>query len=320
MKSLIPIRTQTLRRIVYWLTLSVLVHARGAAVQSGATNANAAIDQRVKEASAKLGAVMPQAEKLTIQGKSKEAEALIRDVFPVASRSPEESLVLGNVLFKAQPKQAYDFHRQAAAQLPRYPGALLEWALEQHRAKNYAGAAATYAAYNKAVPEHAPIWGLAAECAVRTGKLAEAVVLWKSSEKAQRGTLEQLEELVCEVNGRLPNAAVREDLLQRVEKRDERAARDVLLLDAAWESDWWNTGPRRAQLEYDVATVRRVFAKRGAAIQPALCVAECALIEGATGRRAILVRYGYLVDPKATLPTMARRCRNCSDSRSTRGS
>lgn len=245
---------------------------------------------------------MPQAESLAVEGRNQEGYALILSVFPEATRSVEESLVLGNVLFKAHPEQSYDFHRQAAAQLSRYPNALLEWALEQHRAKKYAGASETYAAYCKAVPDYAPVWGLAAECAMRTGKLTEAVSLWKASEKARRGTIEQLESLVCEVNGRLPHESVRTDLLRRAEKRNEPAARELLLLDSDWEEDWWNKQPRPSRLEHDLATIRSVFPNANASLQPALCVAECELLQDKSGTRAVLMRYHYLIDADATLP------------------
>jgi hypothetical protein len=261
------------------------------------------IDDQVAAASRAIGPALKEAEELTIRGQGKEADARLLGVFPDATRTPAQMLVLGNVLFKAQPKLAYALHRQAAEQLPNHANALLEWAMEQHRAKEYAGAASTYERFSKLQPDYAPALGLAAECAIRTGDVAKAVALWKASEQARRGTLNQLESLVCEVNGQFPNEGKRMDLLRRAEAGEEKAACELMLLDAAWPLDWWNTVPRRSRLDYDQQVVRRGFTKPGAQLRAALCVAECELLENKSNLRATLASGGFLVDEKATLPS-----------------
>jgi glutamate dehydrogenase (NAD(P)+) len=83
---------------------------------------------------------------------------------------------------------------------------LLEWALQQHRRKDFAGALKTYRTYLKMQPDYAPVFGLAAECAIRTDDITEALALWQKSERAGKGTLERFESLVCDVNGGILNA------------------------------------------------------------------------------------------------------------------
>jgi predicted RNA polymerase sigma factor len=76
---------------------------------------------------------------------------------------------------------------------------LLEWAMEQHRAGEHAGALAAYDAYSKQHRQYAPVHGLAADCLIRLGRTREAASRWKESENATEGTLVKLESLVCEI-------------------------------------------------------------------------------------------------------------------------
>src|SRR5262249_41079514 len=159
---------------------------------------------------------------------------LILAVFPETTRTPVEALVAGNVLFKQDPKRAYALHKLAAAGLPDSRDAQWEWAIEQQRAREYAGALKTYDGCIKSRPNYAMAYGLAAECAIREGKIAEAVKYWNDSEKATEGTMLDLETMVCEVNGPLPPDGERERLLKLVAGGDAKAAESLLLLDCDW--------------------------------------------------------------------------------------
>ncbi len=112
-------------------------------------------DAKMREAAAKLSPVMKQAEAMLVEGKLTEANALVLNTFPQETRTPAQSLILGNVLYGPDPKLSYELHKAAAAGLPNSPEALFEWAMEQHRAKEYAAAAKTYDAYLKLKPDHA---------------------------------------------------------------------------------------------------------------------------------------------------------------------
>src|SRR6185312_438729 len=106
------------------------------------------------------------------------------DTFPITSRTPAQNFVLANVLFKAAPANSYALHRLVAQQASAVPEALLEWALEQHRKKQYVEALRTYREYTRLDPDYAPVYGLAAECALRIGDISRAIDLWTKSEKA----------------------------------------------------------------------------------------------------------------------------------------
>ena len=75
--------------------------------------------------------------------------------FPENTRTPADSFLLGNVFFETDWKQSYALHQAAAKALPDNDNVQWEWALEQHRAGEYAGALATYEAYSKVKPRSA---------------------------------------------------------------------------------------------------------------------------------------------------------------------
>src|SRR6185295_11741135 len=154
------------------------------------------IRESMRGAMKKVEPVLKTAGELSLIGNVDEALQRILDTFPEKTRTPAQSLVLGNILYKEEPKLAYTLHKAAATAVPNEPHAQLEWAMEQHRAKEYAGALASYDTYLKAMPDHAPVWGVAAECLIRLGKTKEAVEYWMHSEMVQSGSIEDFETFV----------------------------------------------------------------------------------------------------------------------------
>ncbi len=270
-----------------------------------AATGDTAIAEQIDAAVTKLTPVLETAESLNIQGKFEDANASILATFPEGTSHGVEKFVLGNILFPALPKMSYDLHKQAAEALPNNSAILYEWALEQHRAKEYEGAAKAYEAFSKLRPNYAPALGLAAECAIRSGNLQKAVALWKSSENATDGTLDELESLVCEVNGGIQNEPTRIRLLRLAEKGDDKAAAEMILLDSEWTTDWWNRAPSYERLENDLKLVKKTFQKPRTELRAAICAAQCFLQiqkEDKSDLRATLVSSGFLFDDKATLP------------------
>jgi tetratricopeptide (TPR) repeat protein len=269
------------------------------------TPGDTAIAEQIDADATKLTPVLEAAESLNIQGKFDDANTHILETFPEATRTAAQKFVLGNILFKALPKTSYDLHKQAAKALPNNAAVLYEWALEQHRAKEYEGAAKTYEAFSKFQPNYAPALGLAAECAIRAGNVQKAMALWKSSENATDGTLDDLESLVCEVNGGIQNEPTRIRFLRLAEKGDDQAAVEMILLDSDWTTDWWNRAPSYERLENDLTLVKRTFQKPRTELRAAICAAECFLQiqkEDKSDLRATLASSGFLFDDKATLP------------------
>jgi hypothetical protein len=252
-----------------------------------------------------LGPVLEQVGQQLEEGQFDPANQRLLAFFPPSGRTTAQTLALANTLYGVDAKLSYRLHKQAAQELPQEPLVLLEWAMEQHRAGEYAGALEVYNAYSKAHPQFAPVHGLAADCLIRLGRTSEAVARWQESERAHDGSLETLESLVCEVYRDPSLEQQRAALRTRAQQGDTGAAVRLMALDGRYEHDWWNNGPNRAHLEHDLPLLQNL--PPGPRINAARCAAECLLKPEPTAQeiRAILNRYGCLVDPQKTLPSDA---------------
>lgn len=265
--------------------------------------------EAIATASKRIMGPMESAETLMVEGQVERANTLVLETFPEATRTPAEKFVLANVLCRALPKLSYQFHKEAVEAMPTNPDVLFEWALEQHRAHEYEAAGATYRAYSALRPDHAPAFGLAAECALRSGKIKEAIALWAKSECARSGTLEQLEALVCEVNGHIEHDSERMALMKSANDGDEVAAAQMLLLEMSWDADWWTMRPSYKRLKYDLPRLKSSFKKPSRDLEAAFCVAECALASERDENveiGTIFKTYGFLIDANGTLPTSGK--------------
>ncbi len=266
--------------------------------------ADEATDMRT--AAQKISGVMGEAEKLYAKGAFEESFKVLFDTFPEATRTPVQTLILANVIYRHHPKQSYEMHRQAALAMPSNPGAQLEWAVEQHRAKEWAGAAATYEAFDKLTPGFIPAYGLWAQCLIEQGKLKDACAMWGKFETASRGSIQEFQRLTCEANWRGYPMRQRAELFKKASEGDLNAARGLVLLDANFPTNWWVRGPMPTYLAGDAEMLRKApFAQKDQAAAKELI--DAAEIAQAASRRRVnvtdlLKEKGYLFDPKGTLP------------------
>lgn len=266
--------------------------------------ASTSFSEEMRSASRVVGAVLPKAELLLVEGRIAESRQLVLNAFPDLPRSPAQELVLGNVLFRQDRVQSYELHKSAALRAPDQADALLEWGLEQHRRKEYRAALTTYRQAIEAGRVDAVIYGLAAECAIRLDDTKSAIELWQKSE-ASAGRLETFESIVCELNETRDPFAERAALSPKVDAGDETAAAALLLLVTQWPTDWWNTNKHPKYFDADLARIRKKFRpKPQSELAAAVCAAELASIQplDAGGGREILKKHGFLFDPAATLP------------------
>ncbi len=262
---------------------------------------------QMRAASAAVRGSLTVAGDLLLEGKPDEATQKILGTFPEATRTPVESLVLGNVLFKQEREVSYNLHKRAAETLTDMLDVQFEWALQLHRAGEFGHAIEPYRRYLKAHPNRAPVWGVLAECVLRTGDTKEACETWIKSERATDGSLEDVETLICELHEEPPMEHRRGELLRGVEKGDVESAEKLIALDAAWEFDWWNRRAHKANLKHDAEAVRRSPIEPSRRFDAVLCAAECALAmadEEADnhGIKDILRKYDFLTDREATIP------------------
>ncbi len=250
-----------------------------------------------------------QADKLFVEGKFEEATKVLLDVFPEAKRTPMQELMLGNAFFGINRKRSYALHKSAAEKLPENMDAQFEWAIEQHRAKEYEGALKAYKVALAARPGYVPLRGLVADCAIRTGDIALALAMWTEPQKSPTGTLQQFEVMVCEVNSGRDAPLEREELLKKVVGGDEKAAVDLLLLDSAWPFNWWTEVPNKPCLENDQRTTLKWLPPGVSdAVRESRTLARCASVpkpdKDKIGR--LLKEDRCLIDADFTLPTEGR--------------
>jgi tetratricopeptide (TPR) repeat protein len=229
-------------------------------------------------------------------------------IFPADTRTGVQALVVGNGLFEYDPKAAYELHKEAVTKLPDEPNVQLEWAMEQHRAGEYAGAAESYSKYLEAEPEFALGWGLLAECLLQTGETDAAVDAWNKAEAATVGTLVELESFVCQVHTRRSLLWARAELLAQAKEGDIDAAERLIAHDCDFEHDWWNRGPHRDFLTNDLQVLRAIEFKDADRVSAIVCAGEAALASESEPEKVatILRDRGLLCDDAHTLPMSNR--------------
>jgi hypothetical protein len=259
----------------------------------------------LKAAYEKTKPLLERGRTLILEGKLDEAEGALLELFPEAGRTPVQAYLLGNLLWPSNPKMSYALHQRAAEKFPEEPDVQLEWAMEQHRAGDYAGAADAYAKYSAAVPEYAVAWGLAADCLIRAGRDRDAVKAWKASEDAKKGSLELFESMVCEIHRESIPLRLRADHLKGVAKGELDAAVALIALDGFYPGDWWNNRANKEFLSRDLVVVRKQKfgeSRRMEAIECVAALAPAKSDETSTVRDA-LTKFRFLTDPDVTIPS-----------------
>lgn len=215
------------------------------------------LERELKSAGDRIDAVRATADALMAQGEFDKANETLLAVFPDGKRSPAQALVLGNVLFNQLPSASYKLHKEAAKAFSDDLTAQFEWALEQHRAGEYDAARATWDKLCKKAPDQAIYHALRAECLIRTNRGVEAAAAWQASEAARSGKREDFENLLCELKNRNTPHRDRGALIQGVRRGDIADAEKLILLDAAFHSNWWVSEPDLAYLDADIALIGR---------------------------------------------------------------
>lgn len=262
----------------------------------------------VQQASAELEAPQEVAGKMLLGGDLSGSTKYLMDAFPESTRTLSQAFVLGNILFAAAPEVSYELHKKVAKELPDEPYAQLEWALQQHRQKEYAGAVEAYSVVTKAMPDRAVFHGLQAECFIQIGRIEEAVAAWKRSEAAKNGTLVDLESMVCEINGGFLPLGKRCLLIERVRAGDLEAAEELVVHDAAYTTDWWNTNVNARFLRDDIELIRGMKSDEKKDVDEIVRVGIIILAaeKDAEAAKSAFVQNRLLLDDAHSLPTRAK--------------
>jgi|JI6StandDraft_1071083.scaffolds.fasta_scaffold01816_8 tetratricopeptide (TPR) repeat protein len=259
----------------------------------------------VADAYREIDQKIPEANQLLAEGRWTEAVRLLNSVHPKDQRTVDQSQALASFMFQLHPEESYELHKEVAAAHPDKEMPNYLWAMEQHRRGEWKGALASYRLASRLMKDYAPTYGLAAECALRLGKVDEAMELWEKSEKAQTGTLEEFETEVCRIHGPLPKHRERETLMTKAKAGDVDAAVGVIALDLEWPEDWWNSGPNKNFLKVDLAA----FSERqepGRELELALLAAKLATEEFEPKKAKELLSDVGLLLRKPVLPVNGR--------------
>ena len=197
------------------------------------------------------------------EGKLDEAIALMLRAVPEKERTPEQAFLLGNMLFDLAPEVSARLHEEAWRALPAMPPVAYEWALQHHRAGRHREAEDLYAGLVAGeVFAAPPVHALRADCLLHLGRHADAVQSWKQANGAQHHT--EIEEAVCWIYGPSSPYARRCAMLARAAKGEAKALEEAVLLDLAFDRDWWNVERQEEFLAHDLALAKKAFGETSA--------------------------------------------------------
>lgn len=185
---------------------------------------------------------------------------------PDNDRTAAHAFLLGNLLFDLAPDAAARFHEEAYRKEPKLPPVVYEWALDHHRAHRYREAEELYASLIQgglfAAP---PVHALRADCLLHLGRHADALSEWKTADPGEHHT--EIEQAACWVYGPRSPYARRCEYLVRAAKGGADGAlalEQAVLLDLAFERDWWNVGREDEFLQHDLALAKKALGETNA--------------------------------------------------------
>ncbi len=174
---------------------------------------------------------------------------------------PVAAFVIANALYGSDPASSYRLHLRAQSALPDEPAVALGVALEQHRRGEYAAASANYRRV-LATGKLAHFSALLADCLVRTGQLKAAVTAWNRADPVRHHT--EVDYAICAVYGPLLPTQRRGDLIAQIEKGDLTKLASLILLDLAFDTDWWNAKIYEDGLNRDLKRAAELLGRKDA--------------------------------------------------------
>lgn len=285
---------------------ALLLGALASVAPAATTRPSADFPLEVRRALSTLSSVLPTCNRLIEAGDLPGALARLAAVFPEAQRSAAQSLALGNVLFDLDAKQSYALHRAAYQAEPASPLTLWEWAIEQHRAGDFANAQAAYEAYARLTPRRAACFAMQADCLLRLNRLTDAARAWQRAEQLTPESPNEIEQLICSVH-RAPAPFARRDRLLKdaVEKKDPALAGDLIALDCDFPQDACTSGPNRNYALRDLPKLAAALPWKENDPQYRALLAGAGIAQSGGNPRAmrgILQRQQLLIDPDQTVP------------------
>ncbi len=215
--------------------------------------------------------------------------------------TPLAAYLIGNALYSSDPAASYRLHLRAFQAWPQEPAVTLEFAREQHRRGEYAAAVFNYRhviATGKA-PQYS---ALLADCLVRTDQLKAAVEAWNQADVAKNHAT--IDAAICSIYGPLSPFKRRGDLIAKIEAGDLAKLSDLILLDLAFDTDWWNAKVYDDGLGQDLKRAGQLLPRRDERYQALMIYAKLARLaqKKASDIQKALTDARLVIGPGATLP------------------
>jgi hypothetical protein len=229
-----------------------------------ATDAKAWYDQRT--------AVFEEAAKLGAEGYPAAGNQILLTLAE-EDGGPIAAFVIGNTLYASDPASSYRLHLSALNSLPNEPGAALGAALEQHRRGEFAAAIPNYrrALQGGSGPHFS---ALLADCLLHTGQFKAAVEAWNQANHARNVTA--IDYAICFIYGPLAPVQRRGDLIAQIEAGDLTKFTDLILLDLAFDTDWWTAKVNDEALDADLKRASLALGRKDARYQALAVYAKLA--------------------------------------------
>lgn len=173
------------------------------------------------------------------------------------AKNEYQSFVVAGALYNIAPKNSLVLHKRAIAKQPNELSFNLEFAIENHRLRDYETAIRHYKIYKKEVPEDYRVDVWLSECYLNLDNYTKAMAHWKAANHAKNHT--GIDKAIHIIHGKTDQIKKRSDLVMKVKEKDTKSAYELIFLDMNWELDWWNTNIQEYFLEKDMMTIKDVF-------------------------------------------------------------
>jgi hypothetical protein len=168
-----------------------------------------------------------------------------------------QSYLVGGALYQIAPEASYRLHKKAIESKPNELSFNLEYALESHRAGEYATAIKYYERYKKAVPKdyRANVW--LSECYLNLDNYSKAIEHWKAANHPKNHV--GIDKAIHIIHGDTDQIQKRSAFLKKIQNKDAKSAYKLIFLDMNWKLDWWNSNIQEYFLNKDMLTIKEAF-------------------------------------------------------------
>jgi hypothetical protein len=247
--------TKACRQFIFAVTLLLLVATPAFPVSAEPEP----LENQVRTLQKQYEPITESNKDLALAGRLDEANQLLLAYVPDSEKTAAHFLFLGNLLYSLDHRLSYQLHEKAYALRPDDRMVNFEWALQLHRAGKCDLAIDRYQAHLTAMPEDTKIFALLADCLIRLGGYKAAVEAWGKAGHDRQHTA--IDFAIHWIYGKEGPQKQRNDLLKKIRGGDLTQIEKLILLDLAWNRDWWNTSIYSEGLSRDLKEARTLLAK-----------------------------------------------------------